>query len=450
MAALAAALCWAVMPFADRHWCWVAAVAGCLAEPVMGYGLPGVVHHHVLLAVVATMEAGWAARIIRGSSGGIPLGAWAAAGVWLSPESMPLSLMAICAVWFAYFIAGRGRAAQNLATSLAETGITLFAVVTAAWLADPPAALWAAEPDRISVIFVTLAAGMALCGGAAAAGLPRIAVAAFGAGLAALWLGAFPVVLRGTYGVLPPDVAHQFLDGINEMKPIHSAGVAADNLGLAAIGTAALAVIGLWRRARVVLYAAACGAAAILAGMEHVRFSAYAAVFGAALLPIGLTFLGSSRWRPAVLLLGLAGPHLSGAIAPSSAATPHPKICRMTGVDGLLAPYAGQVVMANVNYTPDLLWRTGVLTVGSLYHRNPAAFLRLEAAWASPPGQTMPAAVAATGARLLLVCPGEAAPGPAATLQAALQAGQTPPWLHPVAALPDGGFVLYAVNSGDR
>ena len=50
------------------------------------------------------------------------------------------------------------------------------------------------------------------------------------------------------------------------------------------------------------------------------------------------------------------------------------------------------VVPADVNDTPDLLYRTQVRTVGSLYHRDIEAFARLRAAWRVPPSD--PATIA--------------------------------------------------------
>jgi hypothetical protein len=53
---------------------------------------------------------------------------------------------------------------------------------------------------------------------------------------------------------------------------------------------------------------------------------------------------------------------------------PSPR-CSVSHLDALLAPYAGRVVLALPDDTPELLYRTRILTVGSFYHRNPAAVL---------------------------------------------------------------------------
>ena len=108
-------------------------------------------------------------------------------------------------------------------------------------------------------------------------------------------------------------------------------------------------------------------------------------------------------------------------------------------------------MLANVNDTPDLLYRTPVRTVGSLYHRNPEGYMRLRAAWLEEPGDRPGPAILATGATLVLACPGElrasviegAVP---TTLLDHLAANDPPPWLHRLGDAGPNGFILYAVG----
>ena len=103
---------------------------------------------------------------------------------------------------------------------------------------------------------------------------------------------------------------------------------------------------------------------------------------------------------------------------------------------------------------PELLYRTGILTVGSLYLRNVAAFMRLRAAWRSGPSDAVPEAVRATGATLVLVCTHAGVHAgrsslvgdlPPETLLDRLNRGQVPPWLKEVAKDPASGHVLYRI-----
>ena len=67
VAGLGAALAWAMAPIAERRWRLLAPVMAATAPPVLSYGLPGVVHHHLLIALTAVMAAGWAGRAILGA-----------------------------------------------------------------------------------------------------------------------------------------------------------------------------------------------------------------------------------------------------------------------------------------------------------------------------------------------------------------------------------------------
>jgi hypothetical protein len=152
------------------------------------------------------------------------------------------------------------------------------------------------------------------------------------------------------------------------------------------------------------------------------------------------------------LLLGF----LQVALAPLLlAANAPPAASGSASCDGaaaaqLLAPAAGAVVLTDVNLVPELLYRTRILTVGSLYHRNTAAFMRLRAAWRAQPGDAVPEAVQATRARFVLACKGGPRSSlvqdlPKTTLWDALIAGTPPAWLTEVAKDVQSGFVLYRV-----
>jgi hypothetical protein len=91
-----------------------------------------------------------------------------------------------------------------------------------------------------------------------------------------------------------------------------------------------------------------------------------------------------------------------------------------------------------------------VLTIGLLYHRNVAAFIRARAAWRSAPSDTVSVSVRATKATLLLFCPSTArsmlvADLPSDTLLDRLKKGQVLPRLRPVSEDPRSGYLLYEV-----
>ena len=457
--ALGAALGWAVAPVADRRFLWSAAVACALAPLILGYGMVGVLHHHVLLAVVTTMTAGWALRLSLGMGGtaaGIAMGTWVAAGIWLSPETMPFGLLAFGGVALAWLMAPE---TPGLRTGIAATGTALLGVVITALLVDAPSGgMFAAEIDRLSGVYLAL--GAACCAaGWAIAGLGRIAGATVASLCLAAWLAAFPSLLGGAEAVVTPEQARAMLAHIREMEPVHGLVDVVAYLGGGMAATGLLGWLTWRRRSAMLAYLVLCGAFIVTEGAIHVRFSTYAATLAVALLPVALTLATRSlgdrgAWLLAPVRAGLVGltvclpwlmPMLPGH-AHASSSTQGMECHTLAGA-ALLNPYPGRIVLAEPNDAPELLYRTGALTVGSLYHRNAAAFMRLRAAWRSQPGTVPDAAVIATGATLFLVCPrAERSPRvadlPKDTLLDRLWAGEAPPWLHQVAAEPSG-YVLY-------
>ena len=107
IAALGFAVAWAAAPFAERKYLWLAAILPPLSPAIASYGLVGVVHHHIAIVVVAVACAGWAARLIAGyakATAGIAFGAWAGLGIWLTPETVPLTMMAFGALFLAWIV----------------------------------------------------------------------------------------------------------------------------------------------------------------------------------------------------------------------------------------------------------------------------------------------------------------------------------------------------------
>ena len=462
MGALGAALAWSVAPLAERRWRLLAPLLAAISPPIAAYGMPGVVHHHVLLALTAVMAAGWAGRAATGTVGaGRRAGAWGAAGLWLSPETVPFTLMAFAAIAVAWLDRPGER---RVAVEVRGAGTCFLLLVAATLAADPPRAdPFSSEIDRLSVMWLALGAACCAAGwliGLAARRRWPAALAVFLGTVPVLaWLAAFPSVILGPGALMPPPEVHAFLDAISEMQPARGLeAVQFLSTGLLAAGLAGLLA---WRtRALAWWWAALCALAIVALGAQHVRFAAYSAALGAMAVPVALTWcsqaLGQRRAaalvvaRPALLLVFLAGPGV-GAVAslvPEAGAASATACLRAPSV-GLLAPAAGEVVLASPNETPDLLYRTGVLTVGSLYHRGIAAYMRARAAWRSGPADTEPPAVRATEARWVLLCRGAArsrliADLPPETLQDRLKRGEIPPWLQP-AGTDSAGWTLWRV-----
>jgi hypothetical protein len=456
---LCAGIAWACAPLTDRAWRWTTPILAASYAPIVDYGFPGVIHHHILLAVTSTMTLGWAFRAVRGgASAGWQAGVWAAIGLWFSPETMPFTLMALGALGLAWLTE---RPTRIVGRSLRAMGSALVLLVALIVVVDPPhGGVWAPQIDRVSIVYVWM--GLACCGiGWGAWALDRTSVTdtrrtALGGGLAILLLGAWilssPALLLGPSGLLTPAQSHAFFGIIAEMAPPDTL---TDFLSAALPGIlGAIVVLAMAIRHRTVVwwYAVCCSLVVVALGLAHFRFDTYGAVLAAGALPVALS-QRRSRWFLRIggaaifLLVPLAG---LWAASGSDDDDDDDAVCSVQAESPLLASFSGRVVLADVDDTPELLYRTGVLTVGSLYHTDIAAFMRLRAAWRSRASPVEPEAVRATGAVAILACPGAARAAlvqdlPPATLFDQLNQDQPPPWLVRVGRGADGS-ALYRIQ----
>jgi hypothetical protein len=403
---------------------------------------------------------------------------------------MPFVLMAFGGGGLAWMMSGggHGRAAQDhaVADALATAGSLFFLVVACAFAVDPPmAGFGAVEIDRLSVVYLALAAIICVIfwvtfgldrAGVATAWRPGGVVAT--AGLV-LWFALFPAVLHGPDGLMDAETTRAFFGIIQEMRPVASVAQAFGLLLDGMLAAVLLAWLAFSRRSLLAGYAATCVGVMLVLGLQHVRFATYGATAAAAALPVMLTectrllkrrsqaLQAASRIGLIALMLvpNRAYTALGGAQADDwdvPATGPGTPDCGVGSLGPFLAPYAGHVVLTNVNDVPELLYRTGILTVGSLYYtnapgliplRSAAGFMRLRAAWRSLPSQSEPEAVRATGATFVLVCPRAGAPGrwsmvrdlPEQSLLDQLERGEVPPWLRAVAWERESGHILYAI-----
>ncbi len=471
---LGTAAAWAMAPFADRWWRWMAPVVVACSPAIVNYGVPGVATHHVLLAAAAAAMAGAAGRTCMGDQAAAwRLGGCAGAAIWLSPEAMPFVLMAFGGVGLAWMLAPWQRPASMRPGNTAPIAGSMFlAIVAAAFAADPPMGGYGTvEIARLSVVYLVL--GATICAiGWTLWGIDRIGIPPRGRiGLAAsvsvaclgLWFVLFPAVLQGPDGLMDADATRIFSGSVEEMRPIWSLGI---TFALLAEGVLA-AVLLIWfavsRHSLLWAYAALCAGAVLVLGALHVRFAAYPEAAAAVTLPAMLTESTRLLARHTVAVqvsarIGLIALMLLPAPVYSAVDGGPPKTvadCPVSGLGPMLAPYAGRVVLANVNDGPELLYRTGILVVGSLYFRNLDAFMRLRAAWRTEPSAIEPEAVRVTLATLVLACTHAGrsalvADLPPETLADRLARGEVPSWLSEAARDPASGNVLYRIVPPSR
>jgi len=360
----------------------------------------------------------------------------------------------------------------DLATGIGNTGLAFLIVVRAAFWVDPPPARYGAmQIDRLSSVYVVLALVCCLAGTAVAlTNRRRFAGAgwrAFAIGVAVIgcvaWLGMFPAVLRGPAGLMDAANAALFFGGIKEMQPARSLVVVTTYLSGGVIAAGALGWFAWRHRSWLICYGSLCEIVLIALGAVHLRFAVYAGAGAAILLPVivsqiepvmaGMTPIAPALARVgviAVALLASRAEGLSGLVGAAHAHEATTASCSVRHLATMLRPFAGQVVLADINDTPELLYRTDILTVGSLYHHGVAGFLRLRAAWRSGPSSTEPDAVLRTGAVAVLFCPHTGrsallADLPPDTLADQLTARVVPSWLAQAATDPASGNILYRI-----
>jgi len=474
VALLGLAVAWAATPFADRRWLWLAPLTICLGPAILPYGLVGVVHHHVPSVTVAVMVIGWGARIIAclaPPSAGWRMGAWAGLGVWLTPETLPLSVLAFGGLWLAWIWRPDQPA---LARAIANTGLGLAATVITAWAVNPPPGGYLMEDlDRVSLVFVALSVAIAGTGLLVRAldelvqpPITRLGWSVAGGGICALiWTTMFSPALLGTTAVIDDAATRAMFRDIAEMAPVSSVEQFLTYLLTGCLGTAALVLLAVRHRTIVLCYGAVVAIILVALGQMHLRFASYPEAVGAVMLPIVVTMWADRArawpaWREplprmATILLFVLVPFAAEFSQSTRAARAETvkddAACPVSGLGPMLRPYAGEVVLTDVNKSPELLYRTGIVTVGSLYHRNQSAFMRLRHAWRSTETDVTPVMFTVARVGYVLFCrnPGRSAMVadlPADTLLDRLARDEPPAWLHPVARDPESGHVLYRVG----
>lgn len=461
---LGLALSWAAAPLADRRWLWAASLASGLTALVIAYGRLGVAHHHVLMAAALALTVGWVGRALqREPDAGWRAGVAAAVAIWLTPESMPLLLAAFGLLMITWL---NQPADRKLARAIGECGIGFAVVLALAFAADPPPEILAVKIDRLSIVYVGLGTAVCVAGSIVVAlARSRLSNASrrwLGIGLTSLpllaWGALFPAVLHGPDGLMDAASAQAFLGAIREMQAVQDFSQAALYLLPGTIAVVYAAIRAIRTRSLNWGYGAVIGLACVGLGAWHIRFAMYPACLAAALLPIVLTDanrLSRTAVRPvariATWLVFVFLPFVPTLAISDPAAAAGGRVCRVADAVSLLAPHVGAIVLSSPNDVPELLYRTKIKTVGSLYHSNVSAYLRLRAAWRSLPSSTEPEAVRETGANFILVCPG----GPTLqfvdepqgdTLWERLGAGRVPPWLEESARGAGGAPILYRVR----
>lgn len=466
---LGAGLAFAAAPLSGRSWLWAVPLIGMLLPGIRGFTAFGMIHYHIAQLALVAFTAGFALRAAAGAA--TPAWATGIAGgfsLWMMPETMPFVLLCFVALGDAWLF-------RPIGGAIARAGCGFLGVlIIALWLDPPHGGVAVVEIDRVSIVYAALGIAVCAAGGwlawldrcrftarsRAALGIAG-AMAAFG-----VWLACYPTVALGPYGVIPARDMRVFFGNMSETQPVH--GVAAVAL-LLGPGSFAL-IYGLnraWRARGLFVVAGAwlifCTGLTLSLGLtaRFVIFQQYPAGFAACLLPVALRDV-SARWatrpqRAAFARVGMIALLLIVPYAPSfaTAATAPirkagPPRCTLRHIAPLLRPAAGAVVLTPVEDVPELLYRTRIIAVGSLYQHGIGGYLHAWRAWRAPGNAAEPAAFVATRATYVLFCRGRqqnllARNGRKSSLWSMLSTRRTPAWLVLVGHRRTSGFRLYRV-----
>jgi hypothetical protein len=461
--ALGAALAFAAEPFAPRRFLWFAVLAGALFPGIAVFAVPGTVHYHVLLLALIALTGGFSARAWEGEVGPAFLaGACGGFAIWLTPETMPFVLMI-----FAAFL-GRGLMLP-IGAAVAACAAGFVDVIGFGFAIDPPAGGYGVlEADRLSVIYVVL--GLFLLIGAL--GLWRLEQAALcrrwrwwgAAGMAALmvaWVALFPAVAEGPYGLMTQAQMKGFFGVMTELQPLRL-----DQFPEFLLPGALALAFAIWRCACgkgfsgrwLWGWVALCIAVSLVLARKFILFVEFPALAAAVLLPVMLSTVSyvwhdrprlAAAARLAVLAAMLALPVMAPALAlrGQSGGQPAGPTCSLRHIGPVLAPFADQIVLASAEDAPELLYRSQVHVIGSLYQHGLPGYFDLRRIWRADPAAAR-GMLTAAGIKLVLVCPGRprnptVADLPLGTFWDAVNGNAPPGWLERIAAPPGSGFILY-------
>jgi hypothetical protein len=461
---LTAALWWAARPFVA----WKPAMlfipaAAVMAPPLLAYGGAGRFGHHLIIPLCADMALAHAIRAVSDRGGrvnsAIYAGLWCGAGTAFSVEMLPFALLAFAGLALSWVLD------ENEAAAGRVEGCTFgFTVIAAAaWLLDPPnGGLLSIEVDRLSLPYVLL--GPLLLAAAKALrrvnlpGAGRRLAALLGAGVLAgvLWLAAFPELAQGIAPETPIEVQRLIWGNNVEFRPLATPlrVIAFGGGGMLALLFFSLELLkaqGDWRRFWLLSYATLCAATLLAICIIHLRFAPYASAAGV----VGLAILASRlRDRAGLLPAAVFGTIL--AVAPLYAAVTDAGNARISSCN--VAAAAGwlkderDVVLVDIDFAPELLWRTSAMTVAAPYHRGYKGIARYLRASRALTDDDARAALEAARVKRVLLCAlpsNTRAPYVADLPKTAMERwkrGQLPGWLHKDYEDAAAGLILLSLS----
>jgi hypothetical protein len=357
---------------------------------------PGRIDHHSAQIVLTLLLAWCALGATRRPSLAVCAGLAAATALAVGAESLP-------AVGAAIFAFGIGWIADaRLGRSMALFGLSLGGGTLAHFLIAVPAERWLVPAcDAISILYVVAATaaglGLVICAALPLGDRPawqRLAAGLVVGGCVAIGLAmAFPACLQGPYAALDPWLLKNWIDQIEEAKPLWVALPANPAFLLAAVLPVTLALVTALfqvlraggRRSVWLVYLGFLALTALVMLLQ-VRGARLALPLALPAVAVAISLLRAAYLRKnliagaGMLLSWFAGAGLAvglsvNALAPPAAATSEPGVasagaCRLPQSYVTLAALPPGRVMSLIDLGAHVLAFTPHAVVGAPYHRN--------------------------------------------------------------------------------
>ncbi len=415
----AVVLAWAARPLIGRTAALIAGALTAVQFGVLGYATIGHADHHVLFGLIAVCAFGFAVRALTAADDGgrqaLATGGVLAVGYWVGMEMQITTALVFAVIGLKWVLEGdkTGRGSLTLVFNLA---LGLVAGLVAAVLIERgPQGFLDPQYDRVSIVQLTLAAGVLAFWAAVSAArrrgwvltgvAHRLAAAALGAAavLAVMWL-LYPKVFVDPLKDFNPIILRIFED-IAEYAPI-------TDVPHFLLYTGVSLIAGPWALWRLKTETggkrwawgllAASSLVYLVFALNWIRWSLYVGLFmTVALADLALflddalnkRFVFPSRVfiKAAVISAVLAGPLGAGALgvyaqqqeAKAQAKTftgpGDPRPCPVQALSGFLnkPPWSDRprAILASANFGAELLYRTRHRVTATLHHPNAQGIL---------------------------------------------------------------------------
>lgn len=439
----AALIAWAAGPLLGRAGALLAVVLFLCQASLYGVFQIGRADHHSLLLVLAILALALLVRWSMGPRTSAMLAASAglavALGLWVGSEALMTLAVGGGALGLMWIMGERGAARALYTFALGLVVGMLIALV----IERPPQDWFLAEPDRLSLVQIVLAAALAVAAWlvlvfdrrrpSAGVGARLLACGVLGMIPIGVMAALFPGFFAGPYGEVDEAVRQVFLVNVQEAEPMFDRGTTTLADAVFSIGPVLIAlpfaVWAVFRRrqeaAAWLLLIVAMGVY-LAASMVQVRVLAYFQMvlvlpWAGAVFAVGAWCWHrcNQPWRAPltalVLIVALGGHIVAGALllgkAGRETVTSWQDSCDWSGLGtilGELAPPVTGTVATMVFPGPEIAWRSGLGVVSAPYHRNTQGILDVHALFLSGPSDAE-AIARARDIELIVLC--EAAPG---------------------------------------